>query len=154
MALPTYFYGSVFAKAFGGQINYTSDSIKIALVGSGYTPNRNTQGAWSTVSPYEVSGAGYTAGGQALTGKTLTYSSYVLKFDADDATWTGLTANVRYAVIYDDSASGKPLIGYVNIGETLNLVNEDFTVQFSFFESDPDSGSLITGSGLFEIEVS
>jgi len=154
MALPTYFYGSVFAKAFNGQINFTSDTIKIALVGSGYTPNRNTQGAWSTVSPNEVSGAGYTAGGQTLTGKTLTYSSFVFKMDANDVTWTGLTANARYAVVYDDTATGKPLIGYVDFGELLSLSNEDFTVQFSFAEQDPDSGSFITGSGMFEIEVS
>jgi hypothetical protein len=154
MALPTYFYGPVFAKAFNGQINYTSDTIKIALVGSGYTPNRNTQGAWSTVSTYEVSGAGYTAGGQALSGKALSYASYKLKIDANDVTWPGLTADVRYAVVYDDTASGKPLIGYVDLGETLSLSNEDFTIEFSFFESDPDSGAITTGSGLFEIEVS
>ncbi|MFJ8790437.1 hypothetical protein [Streptomyces sp. NPDC102462] len=144
----------MFAKAFNGQINFTSDTIKIALVGSGYTPNRNTQGAWSTVSAYEVSGAGYTAGGKVLTGKALSYASYVFKIDADDATWSGLTANVRWAVVYDDTATGKPLFGYVDLGETLSLTNEDFTLEFSFFESDPDSGSVVTGSGLFEIGVS
>ncbi|MZE50126.1 hypothetical protein GTY86_02090 [Streptomyces sp. SID5770] len=144
----------MFAKAFNGQINFTSDTIKVALVGSGYTPNRNTQGAWSTVSTYEVSGSGYTAGGKALTGKALSYASYKLTIDADDVTWNGLTADVRWAVVYDDTASGKPLIGYVNLGETLSLSNEDFTIQFSFIEQDPDSGSFISGSGLFEIEVS
>ncbi|WP_330264663.1 hypothetical protein [Streptomyces griseorubiginosus] len=154
MALNTYFYGSVFAKAFSGQINVPTDTIKIALVGPGYTPNRNTQGAWSTVSPNEVSGTGYTAGGQALANKALSYASYKMKMDADDVTWTGLTANVRWAVVYDDTATGKPLIGYVDLGETLSLSNEDFTIQFSFFESDPDSGAITSGSGLFEIEVS
>ncbi|MEU3552737.1 hypothetical protein [Streptomyces fragilis] len=154
MALPTYFYGSLFAKAFNGQINFTSDTIKVALIGSGYTPNRNTQGAWSTVSPYEVSGAGYTAGGITLTGKTLTYSSGKFKIDADDVTWPGLTANVRYAVVYDDTATGKPLIGYVDLGQTLSLANEDFGIQFSYFEQDEDSGNFISGSGMFEIEVS
>lgn len=154
MALPTYFYGSVFAKAFNGQVNFSADAIKIALVGPGYTPNRNTQGAWSTVSPNEVSGAGYATGGKTLTGKALTYSSYLFKMDADDVTWTGLTVDARYAVVYDDTATGKPLIGYVDLGETLSLSNEDFTIQFSFFESDPESGAITSGSGLFEIEVS
>ncbi|MFD8067920.1 hypothetical protein [Streptomyces parvulus] len=144
----------MFAKAFNGQINFTSDTIKIALVGSGYTPNRNSQGAWSTVSTYEVSGAGYTAGGQALTGKALSYASFKFKIDADDATWTGLTADVRYVVVYDDTASGKPLIGYMDLGETLSLSNEDFTIEFSFFEQDPESGNFVSGSGMFEIEVS
>ncbi|MGW3929983.1 hypothetical protein ACWECC_18045 [Streptomyces microflavus] len=153
MALSTYMYGSLFAKAFSGQIDIPSDTIKIALVGSGYTPNRNTQGAWSTVSTYEVSSSGYTAGGQSLSGKALSYASYKMKIDADDVTWTGLTADVRWAVVYDDTATGKPLIGYVDLGETLSLSNEDFTIEFSFFEQDPESGSFITGSGLFEIEV-
>lgn len=154
MPLNTYFYGSVFAKAFSGQINVPTDTIKIALVGPGYTPNKNTQGTWSSVSTHEISSTGYTAGGQALANKALSYASAKMKFDADDVTWTGLTASARYAVVYDDTATGKPLIGYVDFGETLSLSNEDFTIQFSFLEQDPESGNFLSGSGLFEIEVS
>ncbi|MGA5053108.1 hypothetical protein ACPCAK_19180 [Streptomyces cellulosae] len=143
----------MFAKAFNGQISFTSDTIKIALVGSGYSPNRNTQGAWSTVSSYEISSSGYTAGGIALTGKTVTYASWKMKLDADDVTWPGLTADVRYAVVYDDTASGKPLIGYMDLGGTLSLANEDFTIEFSFLEQDPETWDFVSGEGMFEIEV-
>lgn len=66
----------------------------------------------------EVSGAGYTAGGQALANDTITYTAAtnVWKYDADDVTWATVTlTDVKNAVIYDDTpatSATKPLIGY------------------------------------------
>lgn len=47
----------------------------------------------------EVVGAGYTAGGNPMSGVTWTRSGAVLTFAADPSTWSALTATMKYAVI-------------------------------------------------------
>lgn len=63
-------YANAYDQAFSGNINWASDSIKVALVTSSYTPNLATDKYWSTPQADEVSGTGYTAGGVALGTKT------------------------------------------------------------------------------------
>lgn len=50
---------------------------------------------------YEVTGTGYTAGGVALAGKTVTYTNAtnVLKLDANDVQWAASTITARTAVV-------------------------------------------------------
>jgi hypothetical protein len=47
----------------------------MALLGSGYTPNLATDVHWADISSHEISGTGYTAGGQPLTGVTVTVTA-------------------------------------------------------------------------------
>ncbi|GFG74679.1 hypothetical protein [Mycobacterium botniense] len=63
MAVTAHFYNSFFTALAQGKINLTSDTLKLALVGSGYTPNQAADQFWSTPQAYEISGPGYTAGG-------------------------------------------------------------------------------------------
>ena len=112
-------YGQFLAKALNKEIDWDSDSIKVMLVGSGYTPNQDTHDYLDDVVANEVTGTGYTAGGQALAGKTITYdgTNNVVVLDANDVTWATSTITARYAVIYDDTPATnatKPLIGYVD----------------------------------------
>jgi len=114
-------YGSLIAKAFNKEVDFDTDTIKVALVSSSYTPNQDTHDYWDDVATYEVSGTAYTAGGATLTTKTVGYTSgtNVTKFDADDVSWTTSTITARYAVVYDASPAtnaAKPLIGYVDFG--------------------------------------
>lgn len=68
--------GNLYAKGvvalLDGNIKLTSDNIKLALVGSGYTPNLATDQYWSTPQVNEITTAGYTAGGSTLTGVSVT----------------------------------------------------------------------------------
>lgn len=114
-------YGSLITKAFNKEIDWDSDTIKVALVTSSYTPNQDTHDYWDDVSANEASGTGYTAGGATLGSKTVAYTAgtNVTTFDAADVSWTTSTITARYAVIYDDTpatAATKPLIGYVDFG--------------------------------------
>jgi hypothetical protein len=74
----TSLYGAMLPAVFSASINWTSDTIKMALVTGSYVPNLTTDSHWASISSYETSGTGYTAGGQAL-GSTvagvLAYSS-------------------------------------------------------------------------------
>jgi hypothetical protein len=102
--------------------NLLTDTLKIAL----YTGNASLDAsttAYSTTN--EIAGAGYTAGGQTLTGATINSSGYIVYADFADPSWTGaLTA--RYALIYNASKSNKS-IAVLDFGADKRSVNT-FTV--------------------------
>ena len=50
-------------------------TLKLALVGAGYTPNLASDQFWSVAQGFEFSGPGYTAGGNVLTGATVTVTT-------------------------------------------------------------------------------
>ena len=131
--MPSKLYGQFLAKALNKEVDWDSDTIKVALVSSSYTPNQDTHTYWSDVNTYEVSGTGYTAGGQTLGSKTVTYDSAnnVIILDAADTTWSSSTVTARYAVVYDDSGAtnaAKALIGYVDFSSDQSSTNGNFTI--------------------------
>lgn len=94
------------------------DTIKVALV-SGYTPDIDLHDFWSDVNGNEVSGPGYTAGGETL---SVTVSQDDTDdegvFDAVDVTWTALDVGTpSHAIIYKDTGTPttSPLICYMEI---------------------------------------
>ena len=131
--MPSKLYGQFLAKALNKEVDFDSDTIKVALVSSSYTPNQDTHQYWSDVNTYEVSGTGYTAGGQTLGSKTVTYDSAnnIIILDAADTTWSSSTITARYAVIYDDSGAtnaSKALLGYVDFSSDQSSTNGNFTI--------------------------
>lgn len=126
-------YGNFLLKALNKEVDFDSDSIKVALVGSAYTPNQDTHDYWDDVVANEVTGTGYTAGGTALAGKSATYdaATNVVILDANDVVWASSTVTARYAVVYDDSGATnaqKVLLGYVDFGSDQSSTNGNFTV--------------------------
>ena len=99
-------------------INMGSDTFKVALLGSGGTYN-SAHDEWADVSAQEISSAnGYTTPGQNLANVTSALSGSNYKFDADDADWTASSAGITayYAVIYDDTIAGDPLVCHIDFG--------------------------------------
>lgn len=126
-------YGSLIARAMNGEVDYDSDTIKVALLSSSYTPDQDNHQTWSQVKGAEVSGTGYTAGGATLGGKTVNYDApnNVTVLDAEDVTWSNSTITARYAVIYDDAGAtdaDKVLMGYVDFGTDQASTNGNFTI--------------------------
>ena len=123
------------AKALNGEIDWDTDTIKVALVTSSYTPNQDTHDYWDDVSANETSGSGYTAGGATLGSKTITQDDATNKqtFDAADVSWASSTITARYAVIYKSTgtASTSPLIGYVDFGTDQSSSAGTFTISWS-----------------------
>ena len=83
--------------------NLSTDTIKIAL----YTGNADLNEATTVYSSTnEVSGTGYTAGGQVMTGVNISSSGYVAYVNWNNVSWTSsLTA--RCALIYNASKGNK-----------------------------------------------
>jgi hypothetical protein len=131
--MPSKLYGNFLAKSLNKEVDFDTDTIKVALLTSSYTPNQDTHDYYDDVSTYEVSGTGYTSGGATLASKTVTYDSgtNVIVLDAADVTWSSSTITARYAVVYNDSgasAGAKVLIGYVDFGSDQSSTNGNFTI--------------------------
>lgn len=125
-------YGNFLLKALNKEVDFDSDTIKVALLSSSYTPDQDAHDYFNDVSSYEVTGTGYTSGGATLASKTATYdsSTNVIVLDAADTTWSSSTITARYAVIYDSTgtASTSALIGYVDFGSDQSSTNGNFTI--------------------------
>lgn len=106
--------------------------IKIALLSSSYTFDAD-HNVWSSVSAYEVTGTGYTTGGQALSNVTLTQDDVNNRayLDADDVSWPASTITARYAVLYDDTLSTKDLICVLDFGSNQVSSGGTFAITFS-----------------------
>lgn len=121
MAATANWYAQAFDSAFRKKIDVGADTFKMMLVTSAYTFDGDAHNFKDDVSN-EVSGTGYTAGGQALTTVALSYNSgtNTLKFDFDDPAWAGATiANARAGIVYDSTPgtdATRPLMIYFNFG--------------------------------------
>jgi len=84
--------------------DFSTDTFKIAL----YTANANL-GDDTTVYTVtgEITGTGYTAGGNTLTGATVNTSGTTAYVDFADAVWTPAAFTCRGALIYNASKSNK-----------------------------------------------
>lgn len=69
-------YGLAPKTLLAKEVNFLSDTIKGMLLTSGYTVDQDTHDYLDDVAAgsNEVSGTGYTAGGQALANKSVTYT--------------------------------------------------------------------------------
>lgn len=126
-------YNSFKAKIMDGTMDLDTHIIKVALAGSGYTPDIDAHDEWADVVGNEVTGTGYTAGGKALEGKTVSADTTDDEgvFDADDTTWSSSTITAQYAIVYDDTATNDDLIGYIDFLEEKVSISDDFTIQWN-----------------------
>jgi hypothetical protein len=131
--MPSKLYGQFLSQALNKEIDWDTDTIKVALLTNSYTPDQDAHNYYDDVVANEVSGTGYTAGGNTLANKTNSYNSAtnVIVLDADDTTWSSSTITARYAVVYDASPATnatRPLIGYVDFGSDQSSSNGNFTI--------------------------
>jgi hypothetical protein len=108
------FYDSVAELIGDGTIDLDSDTFKIALLASTYTPDA-AHDEWADVSSHEIAGSfGYTTGGATLANVTWSQTGGVATFSSDNQVWTASGGNIaaRYGVIYDDTTTGDKLLGY------------------------------------------
>lgn len=98
-------------------------TYKVALFTSAYTATTPTYGTTN-----EVTGTGYTAGGETLTGVTTTTSGTTAFADATDVEWDAATiSGARYAVIYDTVNSNRVVAAF-DFGSDQSVVNGTLTI--------------------------
>ena len=117
-----------------GTLDLDTNTIKVALVTSSYTPNIDTHANFSDITN-EVSGTGYTAGGATLTSVTVTVdtSNDRAAFDAADVTWSASTITARGAVVYKSTgtASTSSLLCYFDFGSDQISSSGNFTISWN-----------------------
>lgn len=124
-------YNSFKQKIMNGSIDLDTDTIKVALCTSSYTPDIDAHDNFDDITA-EVVGTGYTAGGATLTGTAVTVDNTDNEgvFDANDVSWTTATFTYRYAIIYKAGAgaSTSPLIGYIDFSSDQTVTNGTATI--------------------------
>lgn len=124
-------YGKGVNQFVNGGINYGADTIKMALLDQGYSPDQDAHEFVSDLTN-ELSGGGYAR--QTLTGKATVYDgpTNVLTVGCDDVTFASLTGtNIRYAVVFKDTgtAGASPLICFMDFGSGQTISAQDFVIQ-------------------------
>lgn len=128
-------YNSFKADLLKGIFNFgaAGDVIKVALVTSSYTPDQDSHGFFDDITN-EVTGSGYTAGGETLSNQAVTQDNTDNEgvADGDDVTWPASTITARGAVIYKSTgtASTSPLCAYLDFGSDKASSGGDFTIQW------------------------
>lgn len=145
MAVSAKIYGKFFNALADKTIDLNSDTIKVALCTSSYTPDQDAHDFFNDITN-EVTGTGYTAGGATLGSPSFSYTgaSNVWAFDGNDVSWSSSTITARYAIIYDSSpgtSATNPLICYVDFGADVSTTAGTFTITWD-------------AAGIFTITVS
>lgn len=105
-------YNSFRKNVGDGLIDLDTHTFNVALFLSASNANDVAQTVYTALTSEHANASGYLTGGAALTGVTWNYSGTTATFDFTDPTWTASGGSIicRYAVIYDDTAAGKPLV--------------------------------------------
>ena len=118
------------------------NTFKVALYTADANINASTTAYTST---NEVTGTGYTAGGNTLTISTSptsgndssgTPTAYI---SFTNTSWTSASFTARAALIYNDSAAGNPSVAVLDFGSDKTVSNDTFQIIFP----TPDANSAI-----------
>lgn len=123
MAASITFYNSFREYIADGTIDIDTDTFKVTLHTSTYTPSASTHTIYSDLTNELSTANGYTNGGAALGSVSWNRSGGTVTFDAADTVWTasGGTITARYAVIRKDGTTGgivSPLVAYILLDTT------------------------------------
>lgn len=103
-----------------------TDVFKIAL----YTSAANLDASTTVyTTSNEVTGTGYTAGGNTLTGATVSLTGTTAFVDFSDTSWLTATITARGALIYNSSKSNKA-VAVLDFGSDKTSAGGTFTIQF------------------------
>lgn len=130
-------------------LDSSTNVVNCALLDRNHSPSVAYDQYWADVNADEItntsaSDTGYTAGGQELTTKSLIHddSASVIRFNADDVSWSSSTIDAGYAVVYDDTgdATTSALIVLVDFGTELSTSGGLFEIRWDsngIMEIDP-----------------
>jgi hypothetical protein len=94
------------AELYQGVHNLLTDTIYVALY-TGYADLNAATTIYSSVN--EITGTGYTAGGQIVTGATVNSSDYTAYVNFNNVVWTNSNLTARCALFYNVSKGNKSI---------------------------------------------
>lgn len=105
-----------------GKHNLASNTLKVALTNTAPLSSNTVLANITEI----AAGNGYLAGGVTATVASSSQTGGVYTLILSGVTWTasgGDIATNRYAVLYNDTAAGKPLIAYGDLGASAVIAN-------------------------------
>ena len=134
MAITGELYRGAIKAAFNKELDWDTDDIRFMLLGSGYTPDLNLHDYLDDVVAQEIAaGGGYTAGGIAIAGRSISTITDGIAFVATDTVISASTISARYAAIYSRTPATdatRPLIALVDFGQVVSSFNDAFTMDW------------------------
>lgn len=123
MAASITFYQSFREYLADGTIDLNTDTFKVSLHASTYTPNAATNTVFADATGELATANGYTAGGATLGTVTWTRTGATVAWDAADTTWTAAGGSIvaRHAVIYKSGTANarvNPLVAFILLDTT------------------------------------
>jgi hypothetical protein len=105
------------------KINLETDTIKAYFTNT--APSASADAVLADLPAETANGNGYTTGGlTAACSTTRTNGQTAFTLDSDLVlTATGVVADFRYIAFYSDTSTNKDLIGYIDHGVTVSMVN-------------------------------
>lgn len=135
MATTTTFYNSFKKALLDKSIDFTNDTIKVALCTSSYTPDYDAHDMFNDITNEVGASGSYSAGGVALASKSTAQDNTDNEgvFDANDISITSATITARYGILYKDTgvASTSPLIACIDFGENKTSVSSTFGITWN-----------------------
>lgn len=133
--MATVIYNSFKKKIMDGSIDLDTDTIKVALCSSSYTPDQDAHDFFDDITNEVAASGTYSAGGATLANKAVTADNTDNEgvFDADDVSWTSATITARYAILYKSTgtAATSPLIAAIDFGSDQSSSTGTFTITWS-----------------------
>ena len=124
--------------AANGQVDFDNDPVKIALVTNVNIPDTAIGGDdfFDDLEATEVSGTGYTAGGETPGTPTINEAAGVVTYDAIDVSWAqngaGFT-DARHAILYHDTGTPatSALVATMNMAVDKGNTTGALTLEFA-----------------------
>jgi hypothetical protein len=120
-----------FVEALAEKVhNLQSDTLKVMLSNTAPSATNALKADITEI----AAGNGYTAGGAQATQASSAQSAGTYKLVLNDVTFTAAGGSLpafRYAVLYNDTATNKELVGWWDYGSAVSITNgNSFTVDF------------------------
>lgn len=129
-------YNNALWFAAKGNIDFDSDTFYVMLVDNTYTPNKDTDNFRDDVTSKEVTGTGYTAGGNAatVTVAAIDTANDRIEIGLGGTSWAASTITARFAVYYKHrggASSADELIAVVDFGSDISSTAGTFNLTAS-----------------------
>lgn len=128
----------IFLRQLGGNLAVDMTyALKVCLFTPDYVPDYTVHETFGYMSGWQIddesSAGGYVFGGQPITSASWdpTSAGDGYQLTGDDVTFTINNGSFRFAIIYRNLEPGgfdTPLLGCIDLGETVTVVNDTFTL--------------------------
>tara|TARA_R100000963_G_scaffold21372_1_gene14959 strand:+ start:379 stop:819 length:441 start_codon:yes stop_codon:yes gene_type:complete len=116
----------------------SGDTFKLAMYTNSSALSASTATYADGTATNEITGTGYSGGGNSLTSSTPVASGTTAVCDFADTSWTSATITAYGALIYNSSKANKSVC-VLNFGGDKTATNGTFTIQFPV----PDASNAI-----------